>query len=205
MALANRGELETEIAEWLDRSDLTARIPSFLRLCEAELNRKVRSPWNIKRCRGTTMQGFTELPERWLEAIRFSLPEINPGVTLVYKPPHEVQQMVDGCAPGDPMYYTLLGRTLQLAPTPADATVIEMVYVEQIQLDVASTSTNWLLERHPDVYLWGTLMQASAYLKHDERVSTWADRFANAMDELNMQHERATTSGSPLSRTARLA
>lgn len=204
MTIETRAELEAEIAEWLDRSDLTARIPTFIRLCETELNRKVKSPWNIKRCRGTTTDGFTQLPDRWLEAIRFSLPTATPEVVLRYKPPVELQEIADASSPGTPAYYTLLGRTIQVAPTPADEAVIEMVYVEKIELDDESTATNWVLERHPDAYLWGSLMQANAFLKHDERVQTWADRFANAMDEINMQYERSTTSGSPLSRTSTL-
>ena len=42
MALSTYSELQTEIASWLDRSDLTAQIPTFIKLAEARINRTLR-------------------------------------------------------------------------------------------------------------------------------------------------------------------
>jgi hypothetical protein len=42
MAITTNAELESALAGWLDRSDLTARIPDFVTLCEARVNRKLR-------------------------------------------------------------------------------------------------------------------------------------------------------------------
>ena len=39
MALGTFTELKDAIADWLDRSDLTARIPDFIALAEARINR----------------------------------------------------------------------------------------------------------------------------------------------------------------------
>ena len=36
------GELKTEVADWLDREDLTTRIPKFIRLAETEIYRDLR-------------------------------------------------------------------------------------------------------------------------------------------------------------------
>ena len=42
MAISNYSELQTAVANWLDRDDLTARIPEFIALAEARFNRVLR-------------------------------------------------------------------------------------------------------------------------------------------------------------------
>ena len=44
MAITAYAELQTATANWLDRTDLTARIPEFIELSEANFNRVIRSP-----------------------------------------------------------------------------------------------------------------------------------------------------------------
>ena len=42
MAISTYGELQTSVANWLDRDDLTARIPEFIALCESMVIRPLR-------------------------------------------------------------------------------------------------------------------------------------------------------------------
>lgn len=42
MAISTYSELQTAVANWLDRDDLTARIPEFISLAEARFNRDLR-------------------------------------------------------------------------------------------------------------------------------------------------------------------
>jgi hypothetical protein len=44
MTIATYSELLTELDAWLNRSDLTARIPTFIRLFESRANRQLRVP-----------------------------------------------------------------------------------------------------------------------------------------------------------------
>lgn len=202
MSISTRSELEAAIALWLDRSDLTAEIPGFIDLLEGQLNRQLRSERMVCRTRATTAKGFTALPDRWLEAISIRLPEVADKRKLVYKPPHELIDLYYGELADTPRFYTILGREIQVAPEPNAATVVEMVYYKKIVLGTADSDTNWLLEEAPDVYLFGALTMANAYLKHDERVQTWADRLSNAMTELNNMAMRNQYSGGPLNRSS---
>ena len=43
MAISNYTELKTAVANWLDRDDLTDRIPEFIALAESRFNRLLRS------------------------------------------------------------------------------------------------------------------------------------------------------------------
>ena len=42
MAIGTYAELKTAVANWLDRDDLTDRIPEFISLAEARMNRVLR-------------------------------------------------------------------------------------------------------------------------------------------------------------------
>ena len=42
MAIGTYSELQTAVANWLDRDDLTDRIPEFIALAEAKMNRVLR-------------------------------------------------------------------------------------------------------------------------------------------------------------------
>ena len=41
MALTTYAELKTSVADFLNRTDLTSAIPTFISLAEADLNRKI--------------------------------------------------------------------------------------------------------------------------------------------------------------------
>jgi hypothetical protein len=57
-----------------------------------------------------------------------------------------------------------------------------------------SNASNWILARHPDVYLYGSLLQAAPYLRDDERVGLWAPLYAQAIEDMLIQDSRAAVS-----------
>ncbi len=42
MAVGTYAELKTSIADFLNRDDLTSAVPDFIKLAEADMNRKVK-------------------------------------------------------------------------------------------------------------------------------------------------------------------
>jgi hypothetical protein len=71
-----------------------------------------------------------------------------------------------------------------VAPTPATAQTWEILYYEQPALLGDDFQTNWLTEYAPDLLLYATLLEATPFLKKDERIQTWQamyDRAAQAI------------------------
>lgn len=71
-----------------------------------------------------------------------------------------------------------------VVPTPATAATLEILYYEQPTLLGEDFQTNWLTEYAPDLLLYATLLEASPFLKKDERIGTWQalyDRAAQAI------------------------
>jgi hypothetical protein len=61
-----------------------------------------------------------------------------------------------------------------------------------------SNPTNWLLDKNPDAYLFGCLVEAELYIGHDERVPLWAQRREAALASIE-QADRKARWGSPMS------
>lgn len=170
--------LAEAIAAWLDRDDLTTRIPTFIRLAEARLNRLLDDP-DMEVTSTTTASGpATALPTDF-----GSMVSITTGEGALAPMSAAEFAGIDSTVSGIPRFYTIVDGAISFAPSSEDAT-ITMVYRRTIPALTSTDTTNWLLTRAPDVYLYGALVQASAYLVEDDRVSAWKGAFDEAIAEL---------------------
>jgi hypothetical protein len=72
-----------------------------------------------------------------------------------------------------------------IAPTPDTDATLEVIYYEQPRFLGDDFQTNWITEYAPDVLLYASLLEATPFLKNDERLQTWQgmyDRAAQALD-----------------------
>ena len=58
--------------------------------------------------------------------------------------------------------------------------------------------TNTVLDTAPDVYLYGALVESAPYLKDDERLPVWEQRFLSAISELQEARERTEWPNTPI-------
>ena len=70
-------ELKTNIANYLNRSDLTSYIDTFIDSTEAELNRRLRTKEMIKRATATADSQYLTVPTDWQEAINIEITSNN--------------------------------------------------------------------------------------------------------------------------------
>ena len=68
MSISNYTELKTSVANWLNRTDLTAEIPDFIELAENRIFHELRVPTNEKTIILTVnTEGYATLPSDFLE------------------------------------------------------------------------------------------------------------------------------------------
>jgi hypothetical protein len=72
-----------------------------------------------------------------------------------------------------------------ITPTPSTVQTLEVLYYEQPALLGDDLQTNWLTEYAPDVLLYATLLEATPFLKKDERIQTWQAMYDRAAQALN--------------------
>ncbi len=61
-----------------------------------------------------------------------------------------------------------------------------------------ATQTNWLILNAPDLYLYGTLLQAEPFLMNDERGPLWERGVRQVINDLQQQDDRDRHSGSEM-------
>ena len=203
MALGTFTELKDALADWLDRSDLTDRIPDFITLAEARLNRDVRiRPMEVRSSMETTAgQRYFNLPGGYLQMRNIQI-NSNPITPLEYITPEMLDRLYGSDTTGKPKAYTLIGDEIQLAPIPDSTYTLEMAFYEKFTPLGDGTSgtvtSNWLTTNAPDVLLYGALLEAEPFIKNDERIALWLNAYNGAVKKIQDADVRDRHSGSAM-------
>lgn len=211
MAINTYATLVSAITEWLARDQdatLTARIPDFITLAEAKFNRGLIHPKMETRSTTSvdttsTSPEFITLPSDFqtMRSVRLSGVTGKPRLAFMTKTQlDDYRYSIDNVS-DQPVYFAIVGTEMELAPTPGENYALEMVYRANISALTSSNTTNWLLTLAPDLYLYAALMEASPYLKNDERIGVWASGMQTALDDLNLHGARQSFDSGPSSIT----
>ena len=202
MAISTKAELHTATANWLNRSDLTSRLPEFISLAEASFNRNLRTREMLVRSTASTTGQYVSLPTDFLEMLNIELTSSSPPKRLIYitSDRSDDYRGQKNNETGIPDYYTIEGTAIQLLPTPSTSVTVQLNYYQDIPAlsGLADSANNWLLSTHPDVYLYGTLMQASPYIMDPQAAQQWDSMLARSMQELQAADEKSRYSGGTL-------
>lgn len=206
--IASYSDLTTAVTEYLARDQdatLIARIPTFIQLAEAKFNREiyvrqmeVRSTTTVDM--NSSEPAFITLPDDFQSMRRVRLSSVTGKPLLDFRSTIQLDEyrLNSGDVAGQPLYFTIFGTEMELAPTPDAAYTIEMIYRANIPALTSTNTANWLLTLAPDLYLYGTLLETAPYLKEDERIQTWATGFKIALDGLNMLGMTSTFNAGPM-------
>ena len=199
MALATSSDLNASIANWVNRTDLTAIIPDFVAMAESDISRDLRLRKQIVTSTVATVGGVrgAALPIDWLEFENVSLLTA-PERQMTYAPVEHLDSVYPNNGySGAPSLYTVEGDNLLFGPTPDGVYTVSILYYARFA-SLATTSTNWLMTNHPQVYLYGALKQAYIFLKDSAKAGEFGALYAKLTDELQEQDDDAQHSGSSL-------
>lgn len=203
MALTTYSELKASVADWLNRSDLTATIPDFIALAESQVERKLRTRQMIVRANATIDTEYGTVPADFLEVKSLKL-QTNPVTPLQFETIDSLDNLQSQYpSSSKPRYFSIVGSQIRTVPLPDSSYTAELTYYAKLTKLSGSVDTNWLLTAAPDVYLYGSLLQAAPYLKDDARIQVWATLYTSAMDDLQIADDRGATSGGALKARAR--
>jgi len=205
MALDTFSGLKTTIADYLNRDDLTSAIPGFITLAESKFNRKLRVRQMVKRATATLDTQYFAFPSDFLQAKEFQL-NTNPITYLQYVTQNQGDygSANNYVAAGKPQFYTIIGTQIQVIPTPDTGYTGELTYYGKIPALSDSNTSNWLLAYAPDLYLYGSLVEATPYLKDDERLAVWSTLYTNSLGDIEIADQRASVASTPIVRARSL-
>jgi hypothetical protein len=203
MAISTYVELQAAAANWLARDDLTLRIPEFITLAEAKFNRVLLHPRMETRTTLTvnTLAAdpeFLDLPTDFQTMRYVRLPDETGRPRLQFMSQTQIDdyRYSRDNVTGTPVFFSIVGDQIELAPTPNEDMDVEVLYRANIPA-LADNSTNWLLTLAPDLYLYGTLLESAAYNPGDPRIGVWAAGMQTVMEQLNIHGERQSFDSGP--------
>lgn len=194
-AIASYSDLVKEIRDMMDDADYSQEaIDRALRKAEAEFNRTLRTPDMETRRVFTITDELTTVPEDFLE-MRFIFVEGMPDQPLASMSPAGMLSTFYGRA-GCPRAYTIEGTALRVGPVGrAD---VEMVYYRRIDALSDGQVSNWLLRKHPDLYVAGVLYHLFWRERDRDGMSMAADLVAALTDAIKRAAVQARWGAAPL-------
>lgn len=194
MALDSYSGLVSAISGWLDKgSTLDARIPEFIALTESRLNKVLEDPEMEVTAIASSAGRSLALPADFGE-----LRSINVGGYRLTQATAAEFSGFNSSLSGIPRSYSITDGQLWFAPIPATGSDISITYLRTIPPLTAIAPTNWLLTRAPELYLYGSLLEAEGYLWNDERLPLIQARFEEALGNLRTDGVRRRWGASPL-------
>ena len=199
--------LQAAVIEYLGRDQDTtiiARVPTFIQLFEAKMNRSLFVRQMEQRSSATIDAGvddaeFVLLPSDFQSMRRVRISSVTGKPLLEFRSGVQMDEsrFQKSNVTGQPQYFTIFGEEMEIAPTPDTSYTIEMIYRKNIPA-LSSNSSNWLLTLAPDIYLYGALLEASPYMKEDGRIQVWGLGLKTALDDLNSLGMTSTFNSGPM-------
>ena len=191
--------LKEDVRRYLERgatlaSDPTVyeQIPRLINLAERRIARelKIQGFINVVTTSLAVGQSVYAKPDRWRDTV-----SINIGVgannarrKMLFTRDYEYVRAYwpDESQTDEPIFYADYNYDNWLiAPTPDEAYPMEILYYELPPLLDDVNQTNWLSEYAPQLLLYGTLVEATPFLKNDERIPVWQQMYDRAAAMLN--------------------
>jgi hypothetical protein len=176
--------LIAQVPVWLDNdTGLTSVIPDMVVLCEAKLNRKLRSRRQVTRSTISPSAETLAVPADFLAAKTMKLVSGSKWeLEFVSVEKMEDLQASDQTT-DEPKAFTVEGGNFVFWPAPSVATDIRLIYYATIP--AASGTDNWVLANHPDAYLYGTVAEAWSYKGNGEEAAKFGQLFLGVIDSIN--------------------
>jgi len=181
MAIDTYTSLKAAIERWTHRSDLDSYIDDFIDITESRLNRELQVSQQETRVTLSASSEYISFPTDSI-SIRAIQLNSSPVRELQYITPIEMDRLADNST--DLNYYTIEGNQIRLQSVSSDS--IEVIYYTKISALSDANTSNWLLETHPEAYLYGAVSEAFKYAQDDEQASKYVAMFNEVISRIKV-------------------
>lgn len=174
-AIADFSELVLAVGEHLNNANLVDVMPRFVAMAESKLNRVLRlRDQEVVEVLTPDLNGMVALPDGFLEAKSVATTGTPPIILRAMGADNAARQYIGG----NPVGYLIQGGSMIIAP-PSQRDIRLAYYAEIPPLEAAQS--NWLLAKHPDLYLYAVAYEACVYLADPARSSLVGDLVGGAI------------------------
>ena len=187
MAITTYAELQTAVDNWLHRSNTAARVQEMIVLAEADIRRSVRARDMETTADLTISSQRTSLPTGFVGYRRLYI-DGDPVQQLTFMPPENFWRKWVSSQTGKPTSFTIEEEDVVVGPAP-DATYTGKQLYFRLQALTGSVVPS-LFTNHPDLYLFGTLIQSQHFYGPDSRIAGWSQQYAAIMQSIRHSNIR---------------
>jgi len=186
MAIGTYAELQAAVARWMHRTNLTGDIPDFIMLAEKRITTMLNADFQNSAGTITTVSGqqYADLPSDLLNAFSLSIPNVTPSIDYVTLEQLNSKYYVGSV--GTPQKYSILAGRIYFGPTPDAVYTVKCFYEASIPALSDDAPTNTLLTTWPNIYLWGSLVEAAKFARDKDTQSSFNNDFLEAMESVNI-------------------
>jgi hypothetical protein len=196
MAIINSyATLQTAIADYLNRSDLTSFLPNFTQNAEAKLYKVLRIRAMETALSDTIAGGVIALPADFIE-LKYAYVNTTPVQFLSRITPEKLyEDFPVRSGSSMPRVIAVEGGNFIFGPYPGSYAVAGVYYARLAALS-ASNTTNWFTANAPDLLLYGSLLEAESFIIGDARLPVWKAFYDAALKAVQDEERRQVMSGS---------
>jgi hypothetical protein len=191
--------LQEDIRRYLERGFTLAsdeivyeQLPRLINLAERRIARELKVEGLISVVSSAMQPGLAVYPkpDRWRTTVSFNFGTGAQGnnYNQLFARSYEYVRSYwpDRSQTGVPLFYAEYDyNNWIVAPTPDAAYPFEVLVYQLLPLLDDANQTNWLTEYAPQVLLYATLLEATPFLKNDERIQVWQQMYDRAAQALN--------------------
>ncbi|NRQ15114.1 phage adaptor protein [Ensifer sesbaniae] len=185
MSIADYAALLVDAGEYSGRNDIAHLFPRFLGLAELKLNRMLRVSDMEATAAITVVEGDAPLPADFVEARQVLSASGRPIRAMALQQLAE-SNLAEACGR---LGYAIVGNRIK--PFPAGSYGLTMIYYRKIPPLTAENPVNWLLERAPDVYLYGLVEEIAIWERDAGKAGAAQQLKMSALAGLGVADERA--------------
>jgi hypothetical protein len=188
--------LKEDIRRYLERGFTLAsdaivyeQIPRLINLAERRIARELKVQGMINVVTSAMSPGLAVYPkpDRWRTTVSFNFGIGNEYNQLFPRSYEYVRSYWPNREETDvPLFYADYDyNNWIVSPTPDQAYPFEVLIYQLPPLLDDANQSNWLTEYAPQVLLYACLLEATPFLKNDERIPVWQQMYDRAMQALN--------------------
>lgn len=197
MAFSTYSELQSLVANYLGRDDLTSQITDFIKLAELRMRRDLRLRQMLTNVDLTVNAASIALPSDFAELRELHLDTV-PITQLDFLPPTTFFRTARTTETGKPVFFTIDGANLVFGPQPDSSYTGKLLYYANPDFLSDSNTSNTFLTVAPDCLLYAALGESEPFLMNDQRLQIWANLYDRARIQLTAADDRAEFSGNPM-------
>jgi len=197
MAIATYSDLQSLVANYLARDDLSTQIVDFIKLAEIRIRRDLRLREMLTSADLTINAANVAIPSDFLELRELHI-QSTPITQLDYLPPTTFFRTARTTETGKPVFYTMDGSNFVFGPTPDSSYTGKILYYATPDFLSDTNTSNTFLSVAPDCLLYAALGESEPFLMNDQRLAVWASLYDRARIQLTTSDDRAEFSGNPM-------